>query len=56
MSMLRFLNDDGLNESQPYAVIPDFESEEDFPRADELADDAVALMKTLERFAADVEW
>ena len=45
----QFLEDDGLNESQPEAAIPDFDPDDsaDLPTPEEAAEDGKALLAVL---------
>ena len=45
----QFLEDDGLNESQPAAAIPDFDPDDsaDLPTPEEAAEDGKALLAVL---------
>ena len=47
--MPQFLEDDGLNESQPAAAIPDFDPHDstDLPTPEEVAEDGKALLVVL---------
>ncbi len=58
--MSRFLEDDGVNESQPWSAIPDFRPDEDLelPAPEDAADDGAALLESLSDrpIAVGQEW